>query len=92
MRKQFKPRRWQLALGFILVALVFAGATLAVASAASIDWWVVAGGGGQGSAATPLGGTVGQWAAGGDARLCAGFWCGAAAQYRVFLPLILRGA
>lgn len=40
MRKQFKPRRWQLALGFILVALVFAGATLAVASAASIDWWV----------------------------------------------------
>ena len=93
MWKRFRHRRW-LALGVILlVALVFAGAALAAASAASIDWWVVAGGGRQSSAATSLSGTVGQWASGSsNTRLCAGFWCGVAVQYKVFLPLVLRSA
>ncbi len=91
MRKLFK-HKWMLALGAILVGLALVGAALAAANAESVTWWVIAGGGGQGGAATTLGGTVGQWAAGGDARLCAGFWCGVAAQYRVFLPLVLKGA
>ena len=90
MRRQFKLKRW-LALAVILAVLTFAGAALAAASAASIDWWVIAGGGRQSSAATSLSGTVGQWASGSStARLCAGFWCGVAAEYKVFLPLILR--
>ena len=91
MRKQFKPGRW-LALGVILVALVFTGAALAAANAESLDWWVIAGGGGQAGAATTLGGTVGQWVSGSSTQLCAGFWCGMAVQYRVFLPLVLREA
>ncbi|MBN1921611.1 MAG: hypothetical protein JW892_10225 [Anaerolineae bacterium] len=91
MRRQFKLKRW-LALSVILAVLAFAGATLAAANAASLDWWVIASGG-QGGATTSLGCTVGQWASGsGGAQLCAGFWCGAAAQYRVFLPLVLKGA
>jgi len=93
MRKQFKHRRWWLALGFILVVLVVAGAALAATGAASVDWWVIAGGGRQSSAATSLSGTVGQWASGSsNTRLCAGFWCGVAVQYKVFLPLVLRSA
>lgn len=59
-------------------------------------WWTVDGGGttwseGGGYA---LGGTVGQPDAGvlqgGDYTLAGGFWGGAAAQYRVYLPLVLR--
>ncbi len=91
MRRELR-HRWWLALGVIVVGLALVGTALAAANAESVDWWVIAGGGGHGGAATTLGGTVGQWVAGGDARLCAGFWCGVAAQYRVFLPLVLKGA
>jgi len=69
------------------------GTALAAPNAASIDWWVMAGGGGQDGVATTLGGTVGQWVAGSDAQLCAGFWCGVGTpEYKVFLPLVLREA
>ena len=41
-----------------------------------------------------LGGTVGQPDAGvlsgGDYTLVGGFWCGAAAQHRMYLPVVLR--
>jgi len=92
MRKQLKHKRW-FALGAILAGLLLVGTALAAPNAASIDWWVMAGGGGQDGVATALGGSIGQWVAGSDAQLCAGFWCGVgAAEYKVFLPLVLREA
>ncbi len=62
-----------------------------------LSWHVVAGGGGQSQGGNLiLGGTAGQPAAGpaqGDGYdLCAGFWCGPGAlQFKVYLPLLLRG-
>lgn len=62
-----------------------------------LSWWTVDGGG-----ATPndsngysLGGTSGQpdaavWS-GGDYTLAGGFWGGVAVEYRIYLPLVLRG-
>ena len=61
-----------------------------------LAWWTVDGGGYTWSTggAYALGGTVGQPDAGvlqgGDYTLAGGFWGGAAAQYRVYLPLVLR--
>ena len=40
-----------------------------------------------GSAGQPL---AGRMATGGGHALCSGFWCGAAAGYRVYLPLVAR--
>jgi len=41
-----------------------------------------------------LDGTIGQAMVGvvssAPYELCSGFWCGTAAQYRVYLPLVLR--
>ena len=61
----------------------------------AIPWSVIGGGGGHAEAAPyALDGTLGQPIVGQAASLpydlCAGFWCGAAAQYRVYLPLVLR--
>jgi hypothetical protein len=92
MSEQLKNKRW-LALGAILVGLLLVGTALAAPNAASIDWWVIAGGGGQDGAATSLGGTMGQWVAGSDAQLCAGFWCGVGpGEFKIFLPLVMREA
>ena len=61
----------------------------------AINWSVIGGGGGHAEAAPyALDGTVGQPMVGQAASppydLCAGYWCGAAAGYRVYLPLLLR--
>jgi hypothetical protein len=63
-----------------------------------LSWWTVDGGGlvGAGSPGLyTLSGSVGQPDAGpalsnGDYVLVGGFWGGALAQYRVYLPLVLR--
>ena len=71
-------------------------ASVALAQGApAIPWSVIGGGGGHAEAAPyALDGTLGQPIVGqADSPpydLCAGFWCGAAAQYRVYLPLVVR--
>lgn len=60
-----------------------------------LSWHVIAGGGGKmESAQYTLYGTAGQPATGQMASsghtLCSGFWCGVEAEYRVYLPLVLR--
>jgi hypothetical protein len=62
-----------------------------------LSWHVIGGGGGRmaGTQYT-LQGTTGQPvmgpAAGSGHTLCSGFWCGVGAEYRVYLPLVLRNA
>ena len=58
--------------------------------------WTVMGSGGQ-AASSPsyaLNGTIGQASIGFKAstsyQFCSGYWCGAAAQYEVYLPLVIR--
>ena len=91
-----------LALGGValLAGGVFLTAEGTSPAALSLTWWTVDGGGhtfstGEGYA---LGGTVGQPDAGvlvgGGTTLGGGFWRGgavAAADYRLYLPLVLRG-
>jgi len=78
----------------LLAFFLLASAVLAQDTPA-IPWSVIGGGGGHAeSAPYALDGTVGQpmvgQATGPSLDLCAGFWCGAAVQYRVYLPLVLR--
>ncbi len=62
-----------------------------------LSWWTVDGGGitpNENSGYT-LGGTAGQpdaavWS-GGDYTLAGGFWGGVAVEYRIYMPLVLRG-
>lgn len=83
----------------VLVAcLALAVPVLAQVSANfDLSWHVIAGGGGKmaGTQYT-LQGTTGQPvigpAAGSGHTLCSGFWCGAGAEYRVYLPLVVRSA
>ena len=78
--------------------LLLAGRALAMSSANyRLDWFVpLTGGGGgpAGSAHHAVNFTVGQAAIGIASSTsyggCLGYWCGAAAQYRVYLPLVLR--
>jgi len=61
-----------------------------------LDWFVplTGSGGAANSAHYAVNFTVGQSVIGASASThykgCLGFWCGAAAQYRVYLPLVLR--
>lgn len=92
-----------LVLGAALLALaVLAGLPVAAQQPQqtyTLDWGTVDGGGGTFSTggAYSLGGTAGQpdagVLAGGGYTLGGGFWRGgaAAAQHRIFLPLIVRG-
>ncbi len=78
----------------LLALFLLTGAALAQ-GAPNVNWSVIGGGGGRAEAAPyALDGTVGQPIVGrvGNSPydLCAGFWCGAAAQYRIYLPLVLR--
>lgn len=90
-------KRW-IALGALVASLlVFASVTRATPNAASLDWWVIGGGGGSNTSCdTFLGGTLGQWMTGSntvaDTQLCAGFWCGVEARYLIYLPLVLRNS
>jgi len=89
----------QLLLLLTLAALLLlAGRALAMSSANyRLDWFVPLTGGGGGPAGSDhyaVNFTVGQSVVGASTstnyRGCLGFWCGAAAQYRVYLPLVLR--
>jgi hypothetical protein len=83
----------------LLAALLSLLASVALAQSGGgydLSWSTVDGGGATWSegGGYALGGTVGQPDAGvlsgGGYTLAGGFWCGAAAQYRVYLPLVLR--
>ena len=89
--------RRYLLLGTLLACFALAGVALAQ-SDASVDWWIVGGGGGS----TEVGGTslryvIGQWGvesgASGGTRVDSGFLGGAAIDLdELWLPLVLRGA
>jgi len=92
-------RRIGLLLALAVVFLLLAGRALAMSSANyRLDWFVPLTGGGGGpaqSAHYAVNFTVGQSAIGAgltstNYRGCLGYWCGTAAQYRVYLPLVLR--
>jgi hypothetical protein len=82
-------------LAAILATLLLAGLAFANGTP-SINWWVIAGGGGSISGGDyAINSTIGQAAVGrvGNStyELCSGFWCGAlAVEYRIYLPVVLK--
>jgi hypothetical protein len=83
---------------FCLALIVLLAATPAVRAAAdalALDWWKVAGGGGDSLGGSyRLQGTVGQSepgiVAGGIYRLEGGFWYAQAENHRIFVPLVKK--
>lgn len=83
----------------IVIALLFSLSTAQADPGASyqLTWWTVDGGGttfDQDTNSYSLGGTAGQpdaalWSGGGY-TLSGGFWAGVAAEFRIYLPLVLR--
>ena len=81
-----------------LVLALFLLTSLALANgSAGIDWHVIGAGGDRFEAGDyTLDCTLGQPVAG-TARndpyeLCTGYWCGAAVEHSIYLPLVLRNA
>ena len=72
-------------------------ADMQAGSGYELSWYTIDGGGAMFSAggSYSLGGTIGQPDAGvlngGTYQLAGGFWGGAAANYNVYLPLVLKG-
>ncbi|MBN1580201.1 MAG: hypothetical protein JXA89_05820 [Anaerolineae bacterium] len=92
---------FRLLLPALCLAVLFLPVTVTFAQSGGgydISWWTVDGGGiiANESSGYTLGGTAGQpdaavWS-GGDYALAGGFWGGVAVEYRIYLPLVLRGA
>lgn len=84
----------------LALVLLLTGHALAMSSANyRLDWFVPLTGGGGGpeqSANYAVNFTIGQSAIGIASSAnyggCLGYWCGTAAEYRVYLPLVLRSA
>ncbi len=79
----------------LAVLLLLASAALAQGNH-DLAWRVIAGGSGRmasaghtlmGTAGQPFGGTM---SLSSSPALCSGFWCGAIAQYHVYLPLTIK--
>ena len=71
--------------------------SVVLAANGEIPRYVIGSGGGHAETAPyALDGTLGQVVAGlvssSPYELCSGFWCGMAAKYSVYLPLVLRNA
>lgn len=93
----------RIAIPLLLVLLLLAGRALAMSSENfRLDWFVPLTGGGGGPAASAhyaVNFTVGQSAVGAssstDYGVGLGYWCGVAGatgvQYRIYLPLVMRG-
>jgi hypothetical protein len=82
---------------FLAVAILFLLASVALADSGGdydIPWWTVNGGGRLSGGRYILQGAAGQPEAGvltgGNYTMAGGFWPGAAAEYRIYLPLVLR--
>ncbi len=84
--------------GALLCGLLLAGVALAMDSENyRLDWFTPATGGGGGPASSTnyaVNLTIGQSAIGTSDSTnyggCLGYWCGAAVEHRVYLPLVLR--
>jgi hypothetical protein len=86
--------------GLLLAVAFLAGrGALAQSSGPAVDWWVIAGGGASSNGSggdVVLQDTLGQPMVGpssgaeGQVALSAGYWTGTVAEYRVYLPLVLR--
>jgi hypothetical protein len=80
----------------LLCSLLLSGVTRAASGMPTIDWYVIGGGGGHDETPnfTTLDNTIGQPVVGAflttDCELCSGFWCGAAAEYAIYLPMVVR--
>jgi len=81
----------------LVILFLLAGRALAMRSEHYwLDWFVPLTGSGGAASSTnyAVNFTVGQSAIGAytsaNYRACLGYWCGAGAQYRVYLPLVLR--
>jgi len=82
----------------LLAFFLLAGSALAMRSTNYwLDWFTPATGGGGGPASSTnyrVNFTVGQSAIGTSASTnyggCLGYWCGAGAQFRIYLPLVLK--
>ena len=87
-------------LAVLVLVILVAGSALAMSSANyRLDWYVQLSGGGGGpasSASYAVNFTTGQIAAGPSASANygagLGYWYGAATQYSIFLPLVLKTA
>jgi hypothetical protein len=86
---------------FAVIAILLASASVALAQISAnydLSWHVIAGGGGHmGGPGHTIAGTIGQplvgpMMTGSGHALCSGFWCGLPAEYRVYLPLVLRNS
>jgi hypothetical protein len=85
---------------FLILTVSLTLASLVLADSGpgyDLSWWTVDGGGvtPNDNSGYTLGGTSGQpdaavWS-GGDYVLAGGFWGGVAVEYRIYLPLVLRG-
>ena len=78
----------------VLCMVVLVSVALADGSP-SVHWRVIGGGGGHlEQGIYSLDNTLGQPVVGrisnGSYELCAGFWCGAEAEYTIFLPLVFK--
>jgi hypothetical protein len=82
----------------LVAVLLLAGSALAMSSTNyRLDWFTPLTGGGGGAASSDhyaINFTVGQTVIGtsdsSNYEGCLGYWCGGAAVYRIFLPLVLR--
>jgi hypothetical protein len=86
--------------GALLCGLLLAGAALAMDSSNyALDWFTPltgSGGGAANSTNYAINLTVGQSAVGAsdsaNYAACLGYWCGAAVEHSIYLPLVLRAA
>ena len=95
MQKARSKRKFRAILSLIACLALTVPVLAQVSSAYDLSWHVIGGGGDKmTSAGHTLQGTTGQALVGemssGGYDLCSGFWCGAEAEYRVYLPLALR--
>jgi len=81
-----------------LIPFVLAGVASAMESTNySLDWFtpLTSGGGGAANSTNyavnfTVGQSVASTSSSANHEVCLGYWCGGAAQYRIFLPLVLR--
>ncbi len=86
--------------GGVLCTLLVTGVVLAMSSTNyRLDWYIplTGGGGGPASSANYAADfSVGQSVVGAGQSdsyaVCLGYWCGAAVEYRIYLPLVIRNS
>ena len=97
MKRKTPSLVWAVALALVIVAGGVAPSMAQTGGGYDLSWSTIDGGGYMFSTGGgySLGGTVGQPEAGvmsgGGYSLAGGFWGGAAAQYKIYLPVVLKG-